>query len=408
MLQEMNATYDIDAVDTLFQRGAAAGYDGVILYDTNLEALGSSHLRSDYLPNLRQVIASAQQHKLEVVPQIYSFGHSMGMVFYDIELAEPTPARKKYVVSADRKILKLDEPIKAPLLNGNFSVHQGDKLSDWQKQEGPGTRTFVDGTGTRHPGGESLRIESNGDSSGHSARDRHGNTARLMQSFSVEPNSSVTVSCFVKGEALDLHSVDLRMQINFDGMSNCNRWMGTKVGGSLCKGDPDRRNCSFDWRQVEVTCDAIEAHTSLQLWLGLWHNSSQPGRAWFSDCKLRGPSGMSNILRRQGAGLTVRSADHASTVYAEGADFDPIPSTPQSALTTNGQFPQHGEVVDVTLPSTTGMKAGERVMVDYFYVPPGQVAACLTSDKSEQYLHDSARRHAAIFGEGAQYLVRYS
>jgi hypothetical protein len=55
-------------------------------------------------------------------------------------------------------------------------------------------------------------------------------------------------------------------------------------------------------------------------------------------------------------------------------------------------------------PTTTGMMADERVSIEYFHVPPGQVAACLTSDKSEQYLHDSARRHAALFGEGAQYL----
>jgi hypothetical protein len=353
MNQKMNATYDLDAVDALFQRGAAAGYDGVVLYDTNLEALGSSHLRNDYLPNLRRVIASAQQHNLTLVPQIYSFGHSMGMVFYDIELAEPTPARKSFVVSPDRKKLTFLSKLKAPLQNGNFSIHQGNTLEDWQIQEGIGTRTFVDENVIRRPSAGSLRIESNGDSTSHN---RHGNSARLMQAFSVVANSSVTASCFVKGEDVDILSVDLRMQLNYDGMSNCRRWDAKTFSHSLCKGHPDHRNCSFDWQQFEVTCDEIGAHTSLEFWLGMWHNASQAGRVWFSDCELRGDKGMTNILRRQGAQLTARSLDREGVAFVEGGDFNRIPSTPQSALTSNGQFPAHGKVVNVTLPITTGSR----------------------------------------------------
>ena len=69
MNQQMNATYDLEAVDQLFDRAEAAGYDGVVLYDTNLEALGSPYLRTDYVPSLQRVIASAQEHKLAVIPQ---------------------------------------------------------------------------------------------------------------------------------------------------------------------------------------------------------------------------------------------------------------------------------------------------------------------------------------------------
>lgn len=52
-------------------------YTGVVLYDHNLEALGSPRLVADYLPSLRAVITAAHEHGLEVVPQIYSFGHSV-------------------------------------------------------------------------------------------------------------------------------------------------------------------------------------------------------------------------------------------------------------------------------------------------------------------------------------------
>ena len=53
-------------VDSLFARAAAAGYSGVILYDHNLEALGSPLLTPAYVPSLQLVLASAEAHGLEV------------------------------------------------------------------------------------------------------------------------------------------------------------------------------------------------------------------------------------------------------------------------------------------------------------------------------------------------------
>eukprot|EP01046_Picozoa_sp_COSAG06_P084484 COSAG06_NODE_31277_length_524_cov_0.745882_2_plen_95_part_01 len=50
--QALNQTYNISAVDGLFARAAAAGYAGTILYDHNLEALGSPLLTPAYVPSL--------------------------------------------------------------------------------------------------------------------------------------------------------------------------------------------------------------------------------------------------------------------------------------------------------------------------------------------------------------------
>ena len=54
-------------VDGLFARAATAGYSGVILYDHNLEALGSPLLTPAYVPSLQLVLARAEAHGLEVV-----------------------------------------------------------------------------------------------------------------------------------------------------------------------------------------------------------------------------------------------------------------------------------------------------------------------------------------------------
>ena len=60
LMQGLNRTYNASAVGTVFARAAKAGYRGVVLYDANLEALGSPHLRRDYTASLGAVVALAK------------------------------------------------------------------------------------------------------------------------------------------------------------------------------------------------------------------------------------------------------------------------------------------------------------------------------------------------------------
>lgn len=324
------------------------------------------------------------------------------MSFYDIELAEPTATSRHFKVSADKSVLELMDS--APmLLNGNFTLHSPgspNRMANWTLQEGPGVRTFFDAGQSRAGSGGSVRVEASGG----------GPSARLMQPFAVKPNGSILAECWVRAENLDLSQsgVDLRMQLNFDGMDNCDRWEAAPLGRRLCSGSQGK-NCSFPWTRATSTCEGTGNHSSMELWLGFWQNSSTSGRAWITDCALQRSGGMGNILRRVGAPLTVRSAssDEAGAVYTEGQDYNPIPSTPQSAVNRTGDFPVNPPTVAVTLPPSTRMAAGEVVEVQYYYVPGGQVPACLTSPASEQFLVQSAQKHAEIFGERSQYLVRY-
>ena len=61
----------------------------------------------------------------------------------------------------------------------------------------------------------------------------------------------------------------------------------------------------------------------------------------------------------------------------------------QSIVDVSGDFPTDAHAVEVTLPSTTRMHAGETVDVAYYSVAGGQVAACMTSPASEQYVMPS-------------------
>jgi hypothetical protein len=241
-----------------------------------------------------------------------------GMVFYDIELSEPTPTTARFSVSADRSKLVLVDPT-PPLSNGNFTSLSGpNKFKGWTMQQAPGVRTFSDQDVSHAGSGGSMRIESLGG---------EFPSARVMQQFPASPNGSVTAQCWVKGDMLDLGTVDLRMQLNFDGDDNCGRWEAPDIKRS-CVGHAT--NCSFGWQAARVTCGNIDDHTALQLWLGLWGNSSRPGSVWFTGCELFAGGGVVNVLRRVGAPLTVRGVGPGGgTTYTEGMDYDPIPSTPQ-------------------------------------------------------------------------------
>lgn len=137
MHQTLNQTYNISAVDELFTRAAAAGYSGVILYDHNLEALGSSLLTSNYVPSLQLVVASAKLHGLEVMPQIASYGHSEGMLFNNPRLVEAKPATAHFVVAPSGKQLLTAIPTgnMPSLSNPDFTASKGNRLADWTVQD---------------------------------------------------------------------------------------------------------------------------------------------------------------------------------------------------------------------------------------------------------------------------------
>lgn len=230
------------------------------------------------------------------------------MVFYNISLAEPTPTTARFNVSPDRRRLVLADS--TPILsNGNFThTLTPNHLAGWNLQQAPGARTFSDSTVSHAGSGGSLRIESLG---------QGWPSARVMQQFEASPNGSVTARCWVKGDRLDLSEggVDLRMQLNFDGDSNCERWTADDIRRA-CKAD--ETNCSFSWRAASVTCSNVGDHASLQLWLGLWANSTHPGAVWFTGCELSAGGGVVNVLRRDGAPLVVRSVNSEAPPFIEG------------------------------------------------------------------------------------------
>ena len=181
-LQEVGAVYNVTAVEALMQRAVHAGYTQVVLYDHNLGAIESPRLNRGYRDSLLKVLALAQSVGLEVIPEIYSYGHSDGIVFQDASMVEAAPASAEFVVAPSGRWLTRNSSAGGSALslrNQNFALHSGDRLEGWDVQDGPGVRTFFDGSLSHKSGedGGSVRMEASADPEGRYANARIGQYA---------------------------------------------------------------------------------------------------------------------------------------------------------------------------------------------------------------------------------------
>lgn len=391
MHQTLNQTYNVSAVDELFIRAAAAGYSGVILYDHNLEALGSPLLTPEYVPSLQLVLTSAKSHGLEVMPQIASYGHSEGMLYNDPRMVEAKPATARFVVAPSGKQLLAATPTgHAPSLsNPDFAKtkSKGNRLAGWTVQDAPGLRTFWDRTGGMRGGG-SVRMEMGS-----------ATNARVGQlNISTPASTTVIARCHVRVDGFDMNHVNpegVRIQWNFDGMHRCGR---TTI---------DTRNPKFaQFTEVSTTCLVGNA-TEMELWMGVWGAQPASSKVWFSNCSVAivpGSNGLNNLVRRDGAPFVLKSGDR---LFVEGQDYNPVDNL---APLSTGYFPAFQAEADqpkVTLPPTTRLKPGDNVTIEYYQAGGGGMGndgACLTCQASEAYLRSNTQKIHELFPNASLFL----
>ena len=408
MNKHLNVSYDVAAVSTLFARAEAANYTGVILYDFNLDALGSPRLRSDYLPSLRQVVQLAGAHNLELVPLVYSFGHSAGVVFDDVALAEPVPAAAApWVVSPEgTDMVFADATAPSPLPNGDFELHDGNRLLEWTFQEAVGVRTFVDNATSYPPGGRSLRVDARGAGRARAASAIFNLSAPLVP---------IHARCYVRTEGITdagrgSGTAGVHMSINAAGSSAGGDGDGDDDGfGSNCvvmQTETSITTATQPWRPHDVVCwpSGTPDATHFNLWLGMWGNGTN-GSAWFDACSVHADP-LLNVLRRPGAPLRVVDMDNPEKVYEEGRDFSPIAGVQEVSASGHLPFSSTG-TSRVALPAGTRLRPGQRLALSYYGVPGGQAGACLASNASLDYVQRAAEARRALFGPGRQYFVNY-
>ena len=280
---------DVEDVREIAKTASEHGLTAIVLSGMDRISLGSP----EYLERLRKVKSIADQYHLEIIPSGFNTGYGGALLSHNKNLAEGMLVKDALFVAKDGVAgFVADSPAK--LQNGGFEQFQGDKFTAFEKQDEPGTKTFVD-RDVFHSGKASLRIENFGGP--------NAGVARVAQQIRVSPYRCYRVSAWVRTENVEPDSLFSIKAFTPDGRD-------------LCPFEPPAPAPTSGWRQVTTAFNSWYADR-IDLNFGVFEGVK--GKVWVDDVELE-EVGLMNVVRRKGAPLTVRD-EATGTVYEEGRDF---------------------------------------------------------------------------------------
>ncbi len=305
---------DVEDVREIARTAAEHGLTGIVLNGIDGISLGSP----EYLARLTQVKEIADANHLEIIPTGFGTGYGGAVLDYDKNLAEGLLVKDALFVTKGKTAqFVADSPAK--LVNGGFERYQGNRFSGFTLQDEPGKKTFVDTT-TSHSGKASLRIENFANKRAEKPADTGAappdvaglkdpspvGVARVAQEIRVKPNRCYRVSAWVKTE--DADPVTLFSIKSF-----------TPDGRDLSPFEPPSPSPTSGWRKVTTAFNSWYADR-IELTFGVFEGVK--GKVWVDDVEVE-EVGLMNVIRRDGAPLTVRD-EKTGTIYQEGRDYAPV------------------------------------------------------------------------------------
>ncbi len=358
----------------LLDRAAAAGYGGVVLADFKLHLLHREGLRTAAYPaHLAQVLEHAAGLGLVVVPAIFPFGYSEGILSADPNMAESLRVEgTSFIVSADGGSLEL-QPADIGFVGGGLDAWSAGTPDGWSWVD----ERVVEDTGVKRSGAASARI------------DAGSGNARLNQALSIPPTRQVHVSFWMRTEGLSyswfnamLYDPEAGLARNFDGLSAA---------------------ANQDWTRYDLTATRGDAGP-LTLYLGLWDGSQ--GTAWIDDVVVE-ETALVNLVRRDGAPLVLEGP---AGPLVEGVDVDPVSDPGMGGVPYAGNYDRWHEPPTVTLPGTTSLGPGDLVTAAFEFAQPVngyQVGACLSAPAVDTWMTDNAAAVAEAFAAAPGFFLGY-
>jgi len=337
---------NVDALEALWRRAAAAGYTRVLLADSKFNRLGEMDAR--YFRNVERVKKIAAELKIEIVPALFSIGYSNDLLSRDPNLVEGLPVKDVPLV-VEGGIARLDDPDPPTLPGGDFS-----DLKKW---------TWKDEFIVADKG--AARISEAG-----------GKNARLVQKLKLKPWRQYHVSVWIKTQ--DFHGEPMIKALPAQEGARSLQWTNLDV-------EPTQ-----DWKEHHAVFNSLE-YPDVALYLGVW--GAGPGSLWWRDAKIEEVAFL-NMTRRAGTPLVVKTA--GGKVLEEGRDFEPL-SDPLL-----GRTPYAGEYDTWHQPPQlhTKLPEGAKLLVSYFHaatIYEHQATICLSEPKTDELLRDQARRMQAAW-----------
>ena len=366
------------STELLIDRAQAAGYTGVVFWDSSFSFLSDSFWPKENVLRLRTALRYAADKHLRVVVTAAPFGYSNDALQANPNWAESERVvGSRFRVDATHKTLK---PINSlpPLVNPGFEQSQ----SGWFGLHDPGTG--VDRQ-TAHSGKASAVV-----------RYAPGN-GRFRQLVKLTPWRQYHFRIFYKTKAFQGLS-----QVEVLDASGPQRFRPTLtlLDASFKAGD------TTDWRSLDYSFNSRDA-TSAYVYFGVWGGNM--GTIWFDDATLE-ETALVYVTRRPGTPVTVYDPNDPARVFQEGVDYNPIADARMTSTWTPFTDSYHPPS-PVTLPPGTHLQPGQIVAIDSYSVFPipgiNDVGMCLTAPGVLDWQRRNARVIQSILPPGASLLMQY-
>ena len=326
---------NVDSLETVWRRAAAAGYSHVVLADSKFARLGT--LPKEYFDHCRRARQLALELKLQIVPAVFPVGYSNDLLFNDPNLAEGLPVKQTPFV----------------VRNGEGRVAQGPPVALDRMAFKDDNVELAEGMATFQP------------------RDVH---ARFAYKLRVPEFRCYHVSVLIRTRDYSGHP-EIKALAGGHDLSYSS--LGVKQ--------------TQDWTLHHVVFNSLENREVL-VYFGVWEKAQ--GSIQWKDWKLQ-EVGLLNVLRRPGTPCVVTTLD--GTPLTEGKDFDRIEDPALGKVPWPGAYQVWHEppVIKTRLPEGTPLRVSwyhPAIIYDE------QVCGCICDPKFDALLADQAERMKQVWG----------
>lgn len=361
----------VESSKALIRKAAAAGYTGVVFWDSSFDFMGNPSWPQANEDRMRDVMNYALNQHMKVLAVAAPFGWSNDILHVDPNWAESQRVvGSRFKVDASGKRLVLLNSFRG-LANPGFESGKVGWFSTGDA--GVGINTAA------HTGKNSAVIV-----------DAPAN-ARLNQKIALIPWRQYHLRLFYKSKDFRGSS----MVSVFDSSDSRKVRFNATIAATG----------THDWTQLDYFFNSQDS-TEAFLYFGVWGGNS--GILWFDDVLIE-ETALIYVERRDGAPLKIYDPRKPSTVYREGADYDPVADPFMKP--SDASFDLYHDPVTITLPAGTHLAPGKIVAVDSYSVFPlaisNEVGMCLTEPGVYKWLERNARSIKKVLPTGQGILMSY-
>ena len=312
-----------------------------------------------YFYNVDSLQAYSAKSNVEIIPGVFPFGWSEGILFHDPDIAEGIPTTTSYLIQSDTGVVLTDPNMILP--NGGFENVSNGQFTGWSFYDGPKVSAFVDST-TVHSGKYSAKCM-------NFVAGNAGGNCRFERSMTCQPFHGYHMSVWVKTDQLQAGEMQL-LAIGADGKGGSQGLTATQFPSSG----------TSDWTKYDVVFNTLN-WPQVYVYCGVWGGTT--GTIWFDDFQVE-DAGTTNVLRPRAELPTVSEAGK-STTYVEGKDYGMVVD---SVMEKNqGSYPWHTSPGFKVLPGST-IKNGDTAQVHFIRPNPvvnspngdGSTMVCVSED----------------------------